>query len=239
MADRPGSAFGRTVRALRQICLEAEEGAFLGSELDLQQRLGISRPTLRQAAKVLESDRLLVVRRGLNGGFFATRPDTSHAIEGPALYLHLQNATLEQMNRVSMLLVPEVGAAAARCCDPALRDELRGFREAIDRRESEEDHRGIVRTEIDFIRLILRMAADPVLTLFVEISYSFGLLERDFAFYRGSDERRQLWLHLQRTYCDAILSGDGEVAHLIGRRRGKTIALWIEEDRMAAKLRPE
>lgn len=229
------SAFGRTVRTLRQICLDAEEGAFLGSEPDIQQRLGISRPTLRQAAKVLESDQLLAVRRGLNGGFFATRPDASHAIKGPALYLHLQNATLDQMNRATMLIFPEAGAAAATCTDPELRAELCQFR-----RDMEHDHylvddpRSIIHAELVFVRLILRMAADPVLSLFMEISYSFGLLGQTHAFYRTSPERGRLWLELQRTYCDAILSGDAEVSRLIGNRRGRTISMWINEDLAAA-----
>lgn len=230
------TAFGRTVRALRKICLEAAEGAFLGSEPELQQRLSVSRPTLRQAAKVLENDHLLSVRRGLNGGFFAMRPDTNHAVKSPALYLRLHDATLDQMNRASMLLMPEAAASAAECADSALIEEMQQFRDGIETRsETHEDYRSLLRAEFRMVRLILQMSGDPVLTLFMEISYSFGQLEREFTFYRRSEERRQRWRDLQKIFCDAILSGDPEIARLMSQRRGKLIADWIQEDRFAAE----
>lgn len=222
---------GRTVRALTDMSLSADDGAYLGSENELITKLGVSRPTLRQAAKVVENDRLLSVRRGVNGGFYATRPDARHVIQGPALWLHLQSATLQQMNRASALIFPEAAADAARCQDPALIAELRSFREGIDKRMvGNETQRETVRAEVHLARLIARMSGDPVLMLFTDISYSFGLLERDFQFYRASIERREVWLGIQKTYCDAILARDAEVTRLLAQRRGRVIARWIEED---------
>lgn len=221
----------RTVRRLIELSLAAPEGGYLGSESELIQALQVSRPTLRQAAKVAENDRLLSVRRGVSGGFYAARPDARSVIKGPALWLHLQSATLSQMNRASTLIFPETAAEAARCKDEALIEELRVFRKQIDERElASETQRETVLAEVYLSRLLARMTGDPVLLLFTDISYSFGLLERDFQFYRASVERREVWLQTQRGYCDAVLAGDADVARLMAQRRGKLIQAWIDED---------
>ncbi len=231
-----GSVVSRTVRQLTQFSLQAQDGDYLGSEAELLERMSISRPTLRQAAKVVESDCLLSVRRGVNGGFYATRPSARHVVQSPALWLRLQSATLDQMNRASMLIYPTAGAEAAKCTDPRLIAELTAFRAAIDEREARgESQRETLDAEIAFSQLIANMSGDPVLTLFIGISYTFGLLEREYRFYRRSPQRRQRWLSLQRSYCDAILSGDSDIAMLIGKRRGQQVESWIAEDKAATQ----
>ncbi|MET0372454.1 MAG: FCD domain-containing protein [Sphingobium sp.] len=228
-----GSIVARTVRQLTQLSLQARDGDYLGSEADLLERMSISRPTLRQAAKVVQSDCLLSIRRGVNGGFFATRPSARHVVQAPALWLRLHDATLDQMNRASMLIYPTAGADAAKCTDPALVAELTAFRAAIAERERRgESQREILDAEIYLSQLIANMSGDPVLILFIAISYTFGLLEREHRFYRRSPERRKRWLELQRSYCDAILSGDSEIALVMGQRRGRQVESWIAEDSM-------
>src|SRR5258706_5314446 len=59
---------------VRNMALALEEGAFLGSEDDLVGRLGVARVTVRQAGRLLEREGVLFVRRGIKGGYFASRP---------------------------------------------------------------------------------------------------------------------------------------------------------------------
>lgn len=61
--------------ALRKIVLDLAPGTLLGSEEALIARLGCSRSTVRQVARLLEREGLLKVRRGINGGYFGARPD--------------------------------------------------------------------------------------------------------------------------------------------------------------------
>ena len=227
-----GSMVVRTARRLAERSLSAETGSYLGSESDLIAALGVSRPTLRQAARVVANNQLLSVRRGINGGFFASRPDAQHVIEAPALWLRLQSATLEDMIQASALIGPEAAACAAGCSDPALVDELRTFRRGIDAIDTEQESAAeTVQREAVLSRLIGRMSGNPVLALFAAIVYAFGLLERDFRLYRGSPDRRSRWLELQRTYCDAILAGQGDAARRVGGQRTALIAGWLAEDR--------
>ena len=58
---------------------EIAEGDALPSEAALMERFGISRPSLREAFRILESERLIEVRRGSRGGARAIRPDISVA----------------------------------------------------------------------------------------------------------------------------------------------------------------
>ena len=50
------TAVQRTADALREEILQAGDGARLGSEDDLLTRLSVSRPTLRQTARLLEQE---------------------------------------------------------------------------------------------------------------------------------------------------------------------------------------
>ena len=88
------SAVARVVRALVRLSMDGEDGSYLGSELELLARFRVSRPTLRQAAKMLQNDQMIEVRRGLNGGFYACRPEARHVVQGPAFYLRLNGAML-------------------------------------------------------------------------------------------------------------------------------------------------
>ncbi|MGJ3627919.1 GntR family transcriptional regulator [Sphingomonas sp. MMS24-JH45] len=64
-----GSAMHRVADELRRLALTSEEGTLLGSEEALMTRLGVSRPTLRQAAGLVAQDQLITIKRGVNGGY--------------------------------------------------------------------------------------------------------------------------------------------------------------------------
>ena len=67
-ANSSATRVDRTASALADLSLAGESGRFLGSEDELLLRFGVSRPTLRQAAKMVANDRLITVRRGTGGG---------------------------------------------------------------------------------------------------------------------------------------------------------------------------
>lgn len=232
------SMVAHTASALSEMSMAAKDGDFLGAEADLLRQLGISRPTLRQAAKVVANDRLIAIRRGAGGGFYASRPSTRDAIEAPALYLKLHQATLAQMNSASGLIYPHAASLAAACIEPALIAELGAFRQELDTEiASDKTGASTVDMEVRLADVIARMTGDPVIRLFMGISYSFGLLERRINLYRGELARRLLWLELQRRMCDAILGRDADMAYRVGRERGAIVSEWIQGGEIKLKSR--
>ena len=69
---------------------ELAQGDALPTESDLMVRFGVSRPTLREAFRVLESENLIAIRRGARGGARVQPPDREvaarYAAEIEALY---------------------------------------------------------------------------------------------------------------------------------------------------------
>ena len=213
----------RTARALVSLSLAAEPGDSLGAEGDLLGRLGVSRPTLRQAAKMVERDRLISVRRGTNGGFFAERPDARDAIQSLARFLRIRGASLADVIQVTRPISEEaaVGAARLRTDDDVAR--LREFVATIDARDTP---RELIVAEVEMARMLARMSGNPVVELVMEIGYSFGLDERGSDLYADAD-RRERTRAMQRSLCNAIIDGDVDIARLMMRRRSEQFDIWL------------
>ena len=214
----------RTATALIDLSLAATAGDYLGAESDLLRALAVSRPTLRQAAKIVESERMISVRRGSSGGFFAARPDAIDVIRAPARFLRLQGATLVHIHAVTRLISEEVGAAAAACTDAELRSDLTTFRAGIGQSDGVGE---LIAAETMLARLLAAMSGNPAAQLFIEIGYTFGRDERRLRLYQTNDDRNRA-RELQTAVCDAVLAGDAEVARLMMRRRAVMVAEWLE-----------
>lgn len=225
-----GSTVSRTVRELMDFILAMPEDAYLGSEPDLLSRFSVSRPTLRQAAKILESDQFLSVRRGVRGGFYGRRPESRHVVGLPTLWLKLQGADISDMRFANSLIMPEISAQAANCADQELVGRLQTFRDTIDVHPSQEvSNRRQIEREVELGQLVARMCGNPVLLLYIDIGMAFGILDRDFRFLKQPG-RAEEWLKLQYFYCDAILSRDAEIARVLSHRRSATVERWLSED---------
>jgi GntR family transcriptional regulator, transcriptional repressor for pyruvate dehydrogenase complex len=107
---------------LREVILDGyADGELIGSEDDLVARFGVSRPTLRQAIRMLQTDGLVTVRRGNSGGFFAATPSVQTVARAASLLLRQQGATTEHLDEVSRITSPAVAAMAAANPDTASR----------------------------------------------------------------------------------------------------------------------
>lgn len=213
----------KTARELARLSLSIDEGEFLGAEDDLLTRLGVSRPTLRQAAKIVESDRLVSVRRGVKGGFYATRPDAADAIRTLARYLRMKGGTLGDILVVSRLVSEEAAALACHCEDEFLRQRLEDFLSLVDGNDSPS---ALIKAESSLVEIISQMSGNPAIELVMAIGFTFGREEREVGLYRDP-EHREIARAMQRQLCRAILDHDEEIARLIMRRRSATMLEWL------------
>jgi GntR family transcriptional regulator, transcriptional repressor for pyruvate dehydrogenase complex len=217
----------RTARTLADLSLASDCGAYLGAEDELLGRLGVSRPTLRQAAKIVESDRLISVRRGVRGGFYAERPNAADSIRALARYLRLNGATLGDVFVVTRAVAQEAGALAAHNATRDQRDRMAAFSAAIDDNDSKSD---LIRAETELGRLLAEMSGNAAVQLFMEIGYTFGMSEQDRDFYATPADRAATRA-MQRDLCAAVLSGDADMARVMMQRRSQMIAGWLDAAR--------
>jgi len=85
---------------------ELAEGESLGREPDLVERFGVSRPSLREALRILEAEGLISVERGVRGGVVAHGPDQRMTARTAALVLRARNVSLADVFEARSLLEP-------------------------------------------------------------------------------------------------------------------------------------
>ena len=97
---------------------QLKEGDALPHESVLMATFAVSRPTLREAFRVLESERLIRVRRGAHGGARVHVPDSDVAARFTGLVLQHRGATVADVLEARALIEPPAAAILARRGDP-------------------------------------------------------------------------------------------------------------------------
>ncbi len=92
---------------------ELVEGDSLGHEPDLVDRFGVSRPSLREALRILEAEGLVTVVRGVHGGVVVHAPDERMTARTAALVLQARNVPLADVFEARALLEPMAARAIA------------------------------------------------------------------------------------------------------------------------------
>lgn len=107
---------------------ELEEGTTLRPETELMGEFGVSRPTLREAFRVLESESLISVTRGSRGGARVHAPAIGTAARYAGLFLQHRQATLADVQATRELVEPPAARLLAGGRSP---DALRALREIV------------------------------------------------------------------------------------------------------------
>jgi DNA-binding FadR family transcriptional regulator len=221
----------KIVRLLREDILRREEGAFIGSEEDLLSRYQVSRQTLRQAARVLENEQLLRVRRGVHGGYFVRRPTLEAVGRGAATYLRIRQITLDDVLEADDLISPVLSRKAALCGDERLRAELAELgRKAADG-STFAGPAEFLSWDVQAARLISQLAGNPALEFMISVFTQIGIEES--MVYARQPGRIGAWVALRRKLIGAILDRDPEVAEIYALRGIRQFREWIAEDREA------
>jgi DNA-binding FadR family transcriptional regulator len=228
--EAASSAVEQASSRLRSMAMNAEEGGLLGSEEDLMNALGVSRPTLRQAAALVAQDRFILIRRGVNGGYFAARPDSTTVSRMAALYLQSRDAHLSEVIAVAEPIRTELARLASRSTDTAVKAQLAEF-VSQERAMQESDYRTFLRAERAFGRMLSTVAGNKVLGLFLNIVYDLtAYVGQAEDVYVNRPERVELYRQHRLRMATAILEGDEELAVLATRRCSAIVAEWIHED---------
>ena len=122
----PSGQVGRLVRAPKTSELIASQlrrqivrgtvrpGEKLPPETQLMEQFGVSRPTIREAFRILETEGLIAVRPGSRGGAQVVAPDLTAAARYVGLLLQLQGATIDDVYQARKVAEPACAAMLAR-----------------------------------------------------------------------------------------------------------------------------
>lgn len=118
---------------LRRMIVDGQlkDGDFLPRESDLVEHFGVSRPTLREAVRVLESDGLVEVRRGSRTGARVRVPGPEIVARPAALLLELTGTKLADVLTARMSIEPFAVRILAEEGSTAAHDELERLVEEI------------------------------------------------------------------------------------------------------------
>jgi DNA-binding FadR family transcriptional regulator len=105
---RPPKTGELVARQLRRRIVEASlnDGDYLPNEATLMEHFGVSRPTLREAFRVLESEGLIELRRGSRTGAQVTVPGPEAVARPAGLLLQLGKATLGDVYQARSAIEP-------------------------------------------------------------------------------------------------------------------------------------
>jgi DNA-binding FadR family transcriptional regulator len=104
---------------------ELVEGDALPPEAVLMEQFGVSRPTLREAFRVLESEALISVRRGAHGGARVHRPDGHVAARYAGLVLEHRRTTVADVQHARASLETPAVRTLAETATPQVIARLR------------------------------------------------------------------------------------------------------------------
>src|SRR5690554_205728 len=218
------SAARKAASVLRDHILAGHEGEYLGSESELLERLGISRPTFRQAARLLEHEQLLVIKRGVGGGFYSRRPSIHTVANSAALYLHFKAATMADIFQSSRPLTEELVRQAVKCSDETLKKEMSDL---VEQSKLISSLQAFFQVEEQFMSLLGRMCSNPVANLFIAILYQFGIRQKSMGFFLRYPERRAQWEENRVGIMNAILLGQEGDAVSLASFRGELLMSWV------------
>lgn len=207
---------------LREIVLEADEGAFIGSEETLITQLGCSRSTVRQVARVLEREGLLRVRRGINGGYFGLRPDAGTIEAIVCTYLAMLDLDAQDVTLLaSALWVEVVRKAAAHSDREATGKVVDQLRKRIGGVKDSASFQHIRNLELEGQDAVFALTDSSYVKLIFDINVQFSRRKFDLPIeIDDSDKHREFvrsWRNAKLMELNAIAEGDRELAAMAAR----------------------
>jgi DNA-binding FadR family transcriptional regulator len=213
---------------------EIKDGDSLPAEMQLISTFAVSRPTIREAIRILESENLITVSRGARGGALVRGPVTELSARALGVTLQARNVTLRDVYEARALFEPVGARLAAE--NRAREKSVALLREQISRERSLlADRPTLASAMAEFHTLLVAQSGNKTLMLIAEALHSVvekhnSLVYRDSRFESPDflAKRAQVGLRSQERLVDLIEAGDGPAAEDHWRKHmSKTAEFWL------------
>lgn len=148
---------------------ELSEGDFLPSEAELTDTLGVSRPTLREALRVLEAEQLISVGRGSRTGARVHMPRVASVARYAGFALQAERTTMADVYHARLAIEPFVAAELARDDPAGAADRLDAAIVSLAELFDRGDFTDFVRDIAGFHRLLVELGGSNTLVLITQM----------------------------------------------------------------------
>lgn len=147
----------------RIITADLAPGSSFGTEADLLAQFDVSRPTLRESLRILESQGVLELRPGPGGGIMVRKPSTDILAHGLSVFLRLHDVPFIAVLKAREVIEPALAAEAAINGTEEDFDELE---QSIERMKAIKDQDAFIEENRVFHSIVARASGNKVLETF-------------------------------------------------------------------------
>jgi DNA-binding FadR family transcriptional regulator len=170
MSSRPRVAYlGKPQQVARELLerladSDIEPGQTFATEADLLQQFDVSRPTLREAVRILESQGVLEQRPGPRGGLIVRRPSLDMLAHSLSVYLRFNGVPFVAVLKARKVIEPALAAEAAL---QGTDEDFCEMADSIERMKTQgEDQAAFVEENRVFHGIVARASGNKVLETF-------------------------------------------------------------------------
>jgi GntR family transcriptional repressor for pyruvate dehydrogenase complex len=226
------STADRVANILRDHIVAVPAGQYLGSEGDLAKEIGVSLPTLRQSARMLEHEQLLTIKPGKGGGYFTRRPSIDTAIRAASQFLSsldLRDKNIKNFRFMDCAdpLVTAIIGQAVECNDDQLCTELSDF--VQEQRQLPQAHYATeesFKVSATLMTLLGRMSGNTLMELFIRILWNEVSVSSTNATYEETRDIMETNHTTRLRVAEAVLDKDRERAIAAWNTRSEFLRSW-------------
>ncbi len=207
-------------------------GEMLPPEAAMLEQYGVSRPTMREALRILEVQGVVVMRPGQSGGPVYVGPSGEYLGRMASLHFHLRGASAADLLAARLLVEPAMARMAAERQDPDAMAMLHAFVSGDP--DPEANDAAYINQAPDFHMMLAQASGNGVLELMAEamrhIANSVAMNARWGGFGLPAEISKDVHdSHHEIAW--AIINGEGErAAELTSTHDNQVVDWFVERD---------
>jgi GntR family transcriptional repressor for pyruvate dehydrogenase complex len=199
-------------QTLRRMIVDGQlkDGDFLPYEADLMAHFQVSRPSLREAVRVLESERLVEVRRGSRTGAKVRVPGPETVARPGALVLAISGTTLGDVMTARIGIEPYAARLLADQGTTAAHEELRRLVDGI---PLAREAGTVAQASAELHRRLVELSGNATLAMIAGMLHEISERHTSVAILRDQNV-------VPRAQYSKLLRSYGRLATLVSNRKG-------------------